>query len=56
MPAAFHSTRLHVAHGVVQKEYVTVPDDLLDDPERLLPSFRAALAYAQALKAKPTRR
>ena len=53
---ARHSTRLHVAHGVVQKEYVTVPGDLLDDPEQLLPSFRAGLAYAQALKAKPTRR
>ena len=37
-------------------EYVTVHDDLLDDPERLLPLFRAGLAYAQARKAKPTRR
>jgi hypothetical protein len=51
-----HSTRLHVAHGVVQKEYVTVPDELLDDPEQLRPWFLASLGYARGLKPKPTRR
>ena len=50
------ATRLHEAHGIVQKEYVTVPDALLDETKRLLPYFRASLAYAQSLKPKPPRR
>jgi hypothetical protein len=50
------STTLHEAYGVVQKEYVTVPPDLLDDTERLLPWFRASFAYTLALKSKPTTR
>lgn len=49
-------TTLHQAYGVVQKEYVTVPADLLDDTERLLPWFRASYAYALTLKPKPTTR
>jgi hypothetical protein len=48
------STRLHEAYGIVQKEYVTVPDALLDDTEALLPWFRSSLEYAQSLKPKPT--
>jgi hypothetical protein len=50
------STALHEAYGVVQKEYATVPADLLDDTERLLPWFRASLAYTLSLKPKPTTR
>ena len=50
------STTLHEAYGHVQQEYVTVPDDLLDDTEKLLPYFRASLEYAQSLRPKPTRR
>ena len=50
------STTLHHAYGIVQKEYVTVPADLLDDTARLLPWFRASHAYAVTLKAKPTKR
>src|SRR5262245_12418894 len=50
------STTLHDAYGHVQKEYVTVPPDLLDDTNRLLPYFEASYAYAQTLKPKPTKR
>jgi hypothetical protein len=50
------ATRLHEAYGIVQKEYVTVPGDLLDDTERLLPWFRKSHDYALTLKAKPTKR
>jgi len=50
------ATHLHEAYGIVQKEYVTVPADLLDDTERLLPWFRSSLAYVQSLKPKPTTR
>ena len=51
-----YSTHLHEAHGTVQKEYVTVPGDLLDDTDRLLPWFLAGRAYAVTLKPKPTKR
>ena len=51
-----YSTRLHEAYGYTQKEYVTVPDALLDDTERLLPWFRSSLDYASSLKPKPTTR
>ena len=51
-----YSTALHEAYGIVQKEYVTVPPDLLDDTEQLLPWFRSSLAYALTLKPKPTTR
>ena len=49
------STALHVAHGSVQQEYVTVPADLLDDTAQLLPFFESSHAYALTLKPKPTR-
>ena len=51
-----HSATLHEAHGVVQQEYVTVPDRLLADTEQLSPYFRASYAYVSALKPKPTTR
>ena len=50
------STTLHHAYGIVQKEYVTVPADLLDNTAQLLPWFEASHAYALTLKAKPTKR
>jgi len=51
-----YATTLHEAYGIVQKEYVTVPADLLDDTHRLLPWFLASHSYALTLKAKPTKR
>jgi hypothetical protein len=50
------ATRLHEAHGTVMKEYVTVPNELLEDTDRLLPYFATSFAYASGLKPKPTRR
>ena len=50
------ATGLHEAHGVVQKEYVSVPAAVLDDTELLLPYLKSSYAYALTLKAKPTRR
>jgi len=47
---------LHEAYGIVQKEYVTVPDDLLTDTAALAPHLAASFAYVSALKPKPTRR
>ena len=34
-----HDTRLHETHGLVQKEYVDVPDALFDDTGRLADAF-----------------
>ncbi len=50
------STTLHHAYGIVQKEYVTVPAELLGDTAHLLRWFRVSHAYALTLKAKPTTR
>jgi hypothetical protein len=51
----FHAS-LHEAYGIVQKEYVTVPDDLLDDTAALAPYLAASYAYVSSLKPKPTTR
>jgi hypothetical protein len=40
----------------VSKEYVAVPDHLLDDTATLTPYLRRGLAYAQGLRPKPTTR
>jgi hypothetical protein len=40
------------AYGVVQKEYVAVPDDLLRDAKRLRKYFRASFDYVSGLKPK----
>jgi hypothetical protein len=48
-------TNLHEAHGIVMKEYVSVPPSLLADAGRLSPYFRESHAYVATLKPKPTR-
>jgi hypothetical protein len=50
------TTRLHQAYGIVQKEYVDVPDALLEDTSQLAPWFAASYAYVSSLKPKPTKR
>ena len=47
---------LHEAHGTVMMEYVTVPNELFDDSERLEPWFRSSYAFVSALKPKATTR
>ncbi len=49
-----HGTGLFMTHGAVVKEYVIVPDHLLQKTISLKPYFTASLAYVGALKAKPT--
>ena len=44
------------AYGIIQKEYVSVPDALLDDTERLAPWFAMSHDYVAGLKPKPTTR
>ena len=49
-------TRLHEAYGIVQKEYVDVPDALLEDSAKLASWFVASHAYSSGLRPKPTTR
>jgi hypothetical protein len=49
-------THLHEAHGTIQKEYVDVPDALLDDLGQLETWFAASHSYASGLKPKQTTR
>ena len=50
------SARLHEAHGIVQRENVSVPDAVLDDLETILPWFRSSVSYAASLRPKKTTR
>jgi hypothetical protein len=51
-----YKTRLCELYGVVQKEYVMVPDSLLKNTRELKPYFDASFAYVTALKPKPTKK
>ena len=51
-----YRTTLYQTHGTVQKEYVTVPADLLASLDELAPYFQASFDYAQTLKPKATKR
>jgi len=41
-------------YGIVMKEYVKIPDQLLGKPEELKKYFDLSFAYAKSLKPKPT--
>jgi TfoX/Sxy family transcriptional regulator of competence genes len=49
-------TGLFEAYGVVMKEYVAVPDDLLADARTMRAYFAVSYEYAKTLRAKPTTR
>jgi hypothetical protein len=51
-----YKTSLTKAYGVVQKEYVEVPDALLKKTGELKEYFAQSLAYVRSLKPKPTTR
>jgi len=51
-----YKTRLFEAYGVVQKEYVAVPDALLAKTNELKPYFKMSCEYAQSLKPKPAKK
>ena len=51
-----YKTTLFEAYGVVQKEYVKVPDALLRNTKELRKYFELSYRYAQTLKAKPTKK
>lgn len=49
-------TTLMRQYGIVQKEYVEVPDALLKKTSALKPFFKASFEYVSSLKPKPTRK
>ena len=49
-------TKLVEYYGIVQKEYVAVPDALLKKTAELKPYFASSIEYVSGLKAKPTTR
>jgi hypothetical protein len=51
-----YQTKLFEAYGIVQKEFVTVPDALLADTDDLSPYFRMSYDYVASLKPKPTKK
>jgi hypothetical protein len=51
-----HNTTLVTAYGIVQKEYVMVPDDLLEQTAALMPWFEKSYVYASTLKPKATKK
>jgi hypothetical protein len=51
-----HGTKLFDAYGMVQKEYVTVPFELLAKTAEVAPYFQASHDYCKSLKPKKTTR
>jgi hypothetical protein len=51
-----HATTLAEQHGRVMKEYVVVPDDLLERTEELSDWFRRSDEWVRTLEPKPTTR
>ena len=51
-----YKTTLFTAYGVVQKEYVTVPDSLLKNTKELQKYFALSYEYVRTLKPKPSKK
>jgi hypothetical protein len=51
-----YKTTLCAQYGIVQKEYVMVPDKLLKRTQELKAYFDLSYAYVRSLKPKPTKK
>lgn len=51
-----HNSGLMEQHGRIMKEYVVVPDALLEDTESLLKYLELSYSYVSKLKPKPTKK
>lgn len=51
-----YKTSLFEAYGTVMKEYVAVPDALLENTKELTKYLDLSFEYAKTLKAKPTKK
>ncbi len=48
------NTTLYESHGAIMKEYVTLPDELLQNTEELKEYLDLSYKYVKTLKPKPT--
>jgi TfoX/Sxy family transcriptional regulator of competence genes len=51
-----HKTKLYEAYGAVMREYVAVPDALLENTKELKKYLDLSFAYAKTLKPKATKK
>ena len=51
-----HKAKLMEAYGIIQKEYVAVPEKLLADAKAMKKYFALSYEYVKSLKPKPTTR
>jgi TfoX/Sxy family transcriptional regulator of competence genes len=51
-----YNTTLYESYGAIMKEYVTVPDELLENTAELKPYLDISYEYIQTLKPKPTKK
>jgi hypothetical protein len=51
-----YNAQLREAYGIIQKEYVAVPDEVFKNTEELKPFFRMSYDYVQSMKPKPTKK
>jgi TfoX/Sxy family transcriptional regulator of competence genes len=51
-----YNTTLYESYGAIMKEYVTVPDDLLENTEELKAYLELSYEYIKTLKPKPTKK
>lgn len=51
-----YNSTLYESHGAIMKEYVTVPDELLQNIDELQPYLELSYDYVQTLKPKPSKR
>ncbi len=49
-------TTLYEQHGTIMKEYVTVPDDLLENTEKLSKYLDISYEYVQSMKPKRSKK
>lgn len=51
-----YNTTLYESYGAIMKEYVTVPNQLLENTEELKKYLDLSYAYVKTLKPKPTKK
>ena len=51
-----YNTTLYESHGAIMKEYVTVPDELLQNTQELKKYLDLSYEYIKTLKPKPTKK
>jgi hypothetical protein len=51
-----YNAHLREAYGIVQKEYVEVPDEVFENTAELKVFFHMSYDYVKSLKPKPTKK